>query len=406
MAGLVITKKPKHSYIERFLPFYSILSLYLLGETSFFTLGFVGLLLIAVLDLYHAGWKIQLNQYLKPFLMFMFFLVIRDFLRIVFGYGEALFQINIIISYVVYFCLFFIITSQNFDENKLYKAWKVCTILVGLGTVYHLYVLVILHGSVMPISIIPGVIFRESYLLHGFNRPLSFFSEPGGISASLMPMLFMALKRNDIKWATISTLIILGSTSTVGVLLSAILWCFFLVKLKVRFLKRFLYIFIGIIIVFLFIANDMFLTSYTKFQDVLAGGSTFNTRVANGFEIVGTMDFLEYIVGANYISIRDYVTDHFMSFSSNSPVIQYYILDRLFLNSISRIILYYGILGLCFYLYTFYKLYTINNYEAKLYVIITLVSAFGQSTFLNSSYFLTLIFLLLYTRKDTRFIIA
>ena len=62
----------------------------------------------------------------------------------------------------------------------------------------------------------------------------------------------------------------------------------------------------------------------------------------------------------------------------------------------------YGLIGLFLYWKAIYSRLWQREYEAKPYLFMMLISIFGQSKFMNSIFFMELMLVLLYDRKDVR----
>lgn len=193
---------------------------------------------------------------------------------------------------------------------------------------------------------------------------------------------------------------ILASTSTVGVVLSAVLWLTVLGSNKVKFKsKAVIAVFIAVICTAFFTLN-IFSGGNEKLKEVLDGESTVNSRIVVGFDTIATMDPVKLIFGENYNDPNAYVRDNNGLLRPDSPVKEY-IKDggHIFLNSFCQLIFYYGILGLIVYLWTYFKRLKTKNYGAKAYIIMLLTAIFAQTSVLNVIYFVNITILMLYDNE-------
>ena len=146
---------------------------------------------------------------------------------------------------------------------------------------------------------------------------------------------------------------------------------------------------------------DIFSAAVKKLYEVLGGGSTVDSRIRCGFDVINSMDFWGWLLGTSYNDVAAYVRQYGSRIPMESPVHVYMAAKgSVFLNTFTQIIFQYGLVGLLLYLGAIYSRLTKKKYEAKMYLIMMLVSILGQGKFLNSIFFMELIFLFLYDRKE------
>lgn len=385
----IVTKSP----IVFFLPFYLLLSQY---KFSGITLGTAGLFIICVSQMIRSR-KIIIRKHYYPYIGFVAYAVLRDVLRIIAGIDPVQPQINRIIEYSVVFFLVIVVSQQPFNEDRLYNNWKRAGVLFSIGLIYHFVILYVFHRNIYPISIVPGYV-MSSVNPEGSMRPCSFFAEPASFVSSMLPLEYMAMKRRDIKTAVWTTLVILLSTSTVGVILSMMVWLLEFMGRETSLKRKIIYIVVAAGVSVLFMYSEYFVSSFNKLIDIVNGGGTFASRIQNGFEIVNSLSIKSILFGTNYSDAQHYVADHLILFSSESVTMIRYRIDAIFLNTISKLIFMYGIPGLLLYFYSFLR--TTKKKNVRKYVIIILISAFGQSTLLNADYFAMLMIVLLYLNES------
>ena len=387
----LIGKKRKNA-IEMFLPFYLLLSQYEIGIVN---LGNYGLLSIAIMQLFEHNFRIQFVKLDSITLMFVY-LVVNDFIKLFFNIDNAQTVLNYIIEYSVLYILSIYVARVQFNEETLYKSSKIAGGLFVVGLGIQLFQVTILNTPVSPISIIPGYSLREGLVSF---RPSSFFSEPALFATNLMPLLFLTLKHKDFLFASLTTLAVVASTSTVGAILSFVLWIFFLIQVKMSRKSKALLAIAFLIVIVIILFSSVFQSSLLKLEEVLKGRSTVESRIINGFEIIKTLNWNQWIWGNRYHLSSEYISDNLNNFSADSTIHLYIKTNsRIFMNSFSLIIFRYGIIGLLLFLSVLYKRLKRKNYQAKPFLIMIMVSIFGQSIFLNSIFFSSLILILLYDR--------
>lgn len=381
--------------IEYLLPFLILLSQYSIGILRIDSLL---LIVVGVILTMRRHGKVLFPAYYRPFLSFLGYIVIRDIFRIVLGPDAFQTQLNRMVEYMIIYSLVFVVCSQEFSEDRLYKAWKVAGVIFTIGLVYQLLQLYILGQRIAPISLIPGYALRPDEKSIQ-TRPSSFFAEPASFVNAMIPLEFLALRRKDFKWAVFTTMATLLSGSTVGVILSIVLWTMELLQGNSSFGKRLLTVIIAVVVVMLFRSLDVFNFSFTKFLEVASGGSTFGSRVLTGLEVVRRQSIIELVFGTNYNDVATFVANHSGNFSNSLVVMAYWRSGQLFMNTFSLLIFQYGIIGFGLFLYPLLLYLKQPKYKAKMLVVLTLVAIFGQTMLLNTYYFILVILFLLYENE-------
>ena len=324
--------------IELLLPFFMLFAQYRIGPVSIVT---VLLLIVAVLIVLRESANLCYSLKFWPYYLFLGYIIVCDVFSALLGPDPMQTEINRMTEYVVMFLLVFIVCSQSFDENRLYKCWKIAGCVFTMGILYHVVQIYVLKQSISPICIIPGYELRAEDAYDQF-RPSSFFAEPAAFTNSMLPLLFLSLKRKDFKWAVFCTISILMSTSTVGVILSVVLWVMTLVIEKSSFKKKIVAIFVAAPIVWMFFSMEIFSVTQSKFFAVTDGESTFGSRVLTGLELVQNMPNSDLIFGSRYGNVVNYVTDNLNQFSGCETLLYYWKCRRLFLNAFSQSIFNMG----------------------------------------------------------------
>ena len=382
--------------IEYYLPFYLVLTQYKFGPLP---LGDIGIIICAFISLRNNKWKININNAIKPFVIFIFYVLIRDIIRILFAPDFLQSSINSIISIAIYSVIVISVCSSDFNENKLYKTWKIAGAIYIFGLLYHLISIFVFKKNVVTISLIPGYEIRPEAIYSRSSRPLSFFAEPASFVTSMIPLLFMSLRFKEYKWAVVSTVSILASTSTVGVVLCIVLWTCSLISKGISLRSRVSIIVIATLIVIAFSSFSVFNYGLSKALDVADGGGTFGSRVLAGFEIIRSLNFESLLFGSVFFYPINYVRTNISSFSSESYALKLLARNYMYLSAFSNLIFSYGLIGLILFIIPYVNLIRHKNYKAKMYVVVLLVGILGERIYLNVSYFMTLIILFLYASE-------
>lgn len=369
--------------IEYFLPFYPLLVQYNIGPTS---LGNIILIIIALYTLIKQKCIIKIKPEYKYFILFIIYAVFRDILKMIIMMDYSRTYVNRITEYVIVFFAVLIVCNKEFNEDKLYFTWKIAASIYFLGLIFQMIKLYVLGHPIMPISIIPSYSLRAEDMVATF-RPSSFFSEPAAFVSAILPLEFLTLKNKEIKWAIIVTFFALCSTSTVGIILSVVLWSCFLFSRTETIKTKIAVLVSAIIIIALFTNLDIFSASLSKLLDVSSGGSTFESRIAVGFDIIKTQPIETLFFGTNYSEASSYIAQNINKFASTSSVLVYYRAQVVFLNTFSRVVFMYGFVGILLFYLPLIKALRTPEYSAKSYIIMIIVATVAQTMLLNAAYF-------------------
>lgn len=404
-----INNKKESHLLEVLLPFLGVLAPY---KVSIIPVTAI-VLLIAFISKIRDG-KITVYHKSQPFVIFFVYILLRDVLHMIFSdAGEFSTQANRMIEYSVMYILIFLVAG-SFNEDVLYKWWRIAGVIFGAGMLYHVVQILVFDKTVVPISLIPGYEIRAD-ALDGATRPTSFFAEPAAYVNSMIPLLFLTLKRKDLKWAFLCTFLIIVSTSTVGVILSAALWILFILSERKSTRTTVAAILFICVFVVMFFNLAIFSDALEKFKSVTAGESSFGSRIQAPFEVIRLMDWRNLPFGNNVLDVKEFVLANRANLLSGTAVYQQAMnRDSVFLNTIAFLIFRYGIVGLGLFIMCFKNKVFNKDYGARMYAIILLIACFGQGSISDPGIPILLLILytsnrngpednkLYYSRKETR----
>ena len=386
-------RKRSGHFLELALPFLPLIEQYKIAS-----IPVSAIVLFIVIFFRQIKGKIFISNACRPYSVFLLYIIVRDFLHMMYSDGGALsVQVNRMIEYIVLYCLIFMACSI-FDEDYLFKYWKLAGIIYGLGMIYHVVLIKFYNIPIIPITIIPRYKLRFDSFIPTM-RPTSFFAEPAAYVSAMLPLLFLSLKRKNISWAILTTFLIVISTSTVGVLLSAALWIGFIFLEKKSLKVTALTIAIVLVFTFFFLNLDIFDATFLKFNAVVNGGSTFGSRIKAPLEVLQLMDFKNLIFGNNVLNVKDFVLQNAMRLPSDSAAYEAAMArNDVFLSTVPYLIFRYGIFGLFLFLFTFKGKIFNQKYGARLYTIMLLIAVFGQGNVAKPN--INLILLIIYSINE------
>lgn len=378
-----------------FLPFYPLLSCYRIGPLNLATIA-LAILLFFDFAVTHRSIKLQRQQ--SVYFLFIGYAVFSDICNMLFGHGEISAMLNRILEYVLMFCLMIWACSLPFNEENLFKGWKIAGTIYMLGLLYHVIQLYVLGQTIEPISIIPGVVVRERF---SAVRPSSFFPEPAAFVDAMLPLLFLSLKKQNYKWAAVTTASVIASTSTTGIVLVIVLWVYYIFR-RGKNKHRLFAVAACVLIGYLVFTLDVFSGAVEKVNKILEGKGTLQSRMLVGFDIVWKMNPLEKLLGTTYHVYSDYVTANIDVFAGSTAVLRYHLEGRLFMNTFSELIFRYGILGLVLFGLTMKGKLFDKQYGASGFAAMLCVEIFSQTMLFNPYYFLCALILLLYGKAEPK----
>lgn len=256
----------------------------------------INLSIILLIIFYYINFKkIKVNQ---SYLLFMIIIIFLSIASKIINYRHFN-DLNFIFGSINIICftlgVFFVITLVN--EKSFIKYYKrICIFLSAQIIFQYLYYYIL--GSRSNINIFGINIFRDN--LFSFYRPSGLFSEPSHFSNYFSIIIFIELFINkNKKSAFLFTIINLMTTSNNGILLSASIWIYYIIK---SFDWKMIIVFT---ISTLIILNTNSILLNTVMERAAKGGS-ISARVYRAFEIEKTMDFAQKTLGIGLQNVSSY----------------------------------------------------------------------------------------------------
>lgn len=283
------------------------------------------------------------------------------------------------------------------DEDKAYKIWKILCIIVGIAVLYQSFQIYVLGHKVYPITVLPPKVSNVmTDVWHRANsRPVAFFTEPSCIAAFLMPVLFLAQKRNETALAVFLTIILLLCGSTTALVEIAFLWLVMIISRDIHKQLKILLIVLFLLLVFTVFALPVFNATVDKLLYEVSGESAnFASRVTNGWKIFDAYNFPTKILGASNIDLSAYIRNHAslaMLASQTRTALGY----NYFFNTAQRIGLTSGIVGMAAYAWMLVVFFRSLKKDMRPYFWIMVMELFYAWNFYTSNYFMIQMFTVL-----------
>lgn len=235
-----------------------------------------------------------------------------------------------------------------------------------------------------------------------YERSSSFFLEPSHMAQYILPALALSLGQiknvfnvKNYFIPIVITIIILLSRSGCGAVGAIFIWCFFVLFVNIRTLKK---------VIFISLACFIAIYAYDKISSTEYGSHMINRtsefdsnasyersgiiRVIRGFLVYKDMDISEKILGVGTggtIDVIDNSKHKYMFFGKER-----------YLNNVQMLLIGFGIFGTVFFLMHLIRLIKKNNLEAKLIMISFVSLSFLESFFMNSKMVLYMSFIFAY----------
>lgn len=281
-----------------------------------------------------------------------------------------------------------IICAANFVKlEELMKPYMfACGIFIA-GLFFHVFQLYVLHTSISPIALFPGLLGDENVVIEGYDRmrPMSFFAEPQGFATFISIFLIIMLEEKKYVWAAIATLSILLSTSTEGLALVSIIWGLY-VLFSERGLPVKISVIVGIIgLASLYMTSTVFEVGYNKMVET---EFETNIRLVNAYNMLRNFEFNQWWLGVG-VSDNTFYRAYIASMGGGEAF--------KYVSSGFGVFVHYGIfVGIAFWFFLFKKI--VYRYKSVfIFSICLLVIPFAQSCFFSSNfvYIFVLYYLLL-----------
>lgn len=316
----------------------------------------------------------------KPLIAFFGFMLIHDLVKMV----VVPINIGLWLERIVYMVFLCSITARV-NYEKLYKSWSFFGIFAVLGLLYQSVQVYVLHIPVRMIHIFPFLnSVSDSYEM-ALLRPHSFFLEPASYVVWILPLLCMLLDRGKMIFALIVTVSVLLSTSSTGIVMVAVIWGCYAFSLKGDTSKPVRRIFVlaaALLILGIFLNLDVFSSGINKLMNISIESTTNSVRLTLGYRLWWAAPILYKVLGIPYSNVESYLRYGGIDLSKYYLTLNTSYLG--YVNGIGNCMLMYGIFGLFLYLRLFWKLWNDLDKRLRIYLIVCLLSIFGQSVFWNS----------------------
>ncbi len=337
----------------------------------------------------------------KSFLFFMMVLLVHEIIMMFIHSDDAKTIFNNIIGAVIAVVIIGTFSS-GIDLEKFKKAYYIIAAIVSLGLLYHAFLVYGLGIPVTPIKLIPGLISRSTIQWeHYLMRPMSCFIEPQAYATFMIPAIFFLLNDKKMFWALATTVCVLLSTSSLGILMCAAMWLVVLVDSGISLQKKITIVAFGIIFLAVALKSDIFQFAFNKIDNI---DTSSDARLSQGFIIYGQMPFEDQIFGIGKRSLVNYILNHDiyvprMKFAADASKWSY-------VTTIAGILIYYGLAGILSFIVFVAGQIKKKDFMIKEFAVLLVAISFGQTILFNVYFILFYVLLFCLDKEKSGYIVV
>lgn len=367
-------KSPKGSFLDYFLPLLGILQYYSLGSTGSYGSiilyiygAFCILLAIGRRDLYvHRG-----------LLIFVLYAVISQ--PILFGvYGgiNTARVFNLLSLVYIFILLMFLSDRLNFEI--FYRNYVVVGLVSSAFIVFQAFQLYILGQPVYGIALLPC---DTSSWFDGGTRPCGLFPEPSVYAYYILFLLFLVLKKGNVKLGVLFSACIIVSTSTLGIVCCVLLWIWYLFFELKDIRKGVSYCLVIAVLFIVLFSSDITGIAFDKALNTDYGNSP---RLVRGWFIFLNLDFWEQLFGIGFNNLQYYIdSGHVILTDQISVLVSYE--NRGYVTSVYQVLIGFGALGFVLYFTPFVK-QLLTDKNNRILIFLFIILSVAQTMFFSMNF--------------------
>lgn len=280
----------------------------------------------------------NLNYY-RPLITLVSFILIHDVIWF-FLTGSSIY--GLIMKLITLGCMIMSLGVFNFDRFR--GAINLISLISICGLLYQ-WSIISAGGEVRPLEL-PFLDLPDNRLDFSI-RPSSFFMEPAAYVAFMYVPIYLSLIERKYLWSVVLILSVFLTTSTTGIVTTFIILFVYVATQKNNLKVRAMTIALGVCMGGALLHFEEFQTGITKLEETDVEKTE---RISQGPYIVSTMNTSELCIGTLSNGAYEYCIKE-----GRAPYV-FYKDESVYMSTIWMIIFMYGILGLFFYLFFYYKL--------------------------------------------------
>lgn len=337
----------------------------------------------------------------KSFLFFMIVLLVHEMIMIFVHSSDAKTIINNIIGAIIAVAIVGTLSSR-INLKKLKRVYYIIAIIVSFMLLYHAVLVYGLGRAVTPIQLIPGLISHSTLQWErSLMRPMSCFIEPQAYATFMIPAIFFLLNDKKMIWALIATICILLSTSSLGILMCAVMWLFVLFDSDLSLQIKIGIVVLGIVFLVVALQSNISQFAFNKIKNI---DISSDARLSQGFIIYSQMPIGDQVLGIGKRSLVDYILNNNiyvprMKYATNVGKWSY-------VTTIAGILIYYGLAGIFSFGIFVAGQIKKKDFMIREFIVLLVAISFGQTILFNVYFVLFYVLLFCLDKNKSRYIMV
>lgn len=316
----------------------------------------------------------------KSMLLFVLWCLISQFFIYMFS---GTFDQNLNTYFFMFVALFLLGTVGFVDQDCFFKVYRVFGAICSILVIYQFVLGNILGIPQSAIRILPVASEDLHFWIQNSNRTSGVFTEPQAFSSYILPLLIMLLFKKKYIEAIFISIAIFASSSSQGIILSLMIWGYYLVIYEKKVANKVFYAVGGAILMVLAL---VILKNVPMFQYIIEKIMSINIlsydiRLTKGFQIFFAMPLWDKITGIGFGNLNDYLQNgnfHFFWMALTRKELFAYI------TTMSNVLVSFGVAAFILYLRIFIQNRKTCSPQAKLLLLVIFVSSFTQTILFNA----------------------
>ena len=285
--------------------------------------------------------------------------------------------------FFMFVALFLLATLGTIERESFIKVYYVigmiCCILVDCQ-----FILSNLYGIPQSsIRILPVAAEDMHYWIQNSNRVSGLFTEPQAFCSYIIPLLIILLFRRSFINAVFVSLSIIASTSSQGIILALFVWGYYLIVCQANIAKRIMRGFglLLLLLLALYLMRSISILRPIVDKIISINPFGYDIRLTKGFQIYFAMPLWDKIVGIGFGNLRDHLLNGNYKFFwltlTRDELLAY-------ITTMSNVLVSFGVIAFLLFLNIYYRNWHTGTQEAKVMLIVILLSSFTQTALFNA----------------------
>ena len=200
-------------------------------------------------------------------------------------------------------------------------------------------------------------------------RPMSCFIEPQAYATFMIPAIFFLLNDKKMIWALIATICILLSTSSLGILMCAVMWLFVLFDSDLSLQIKIGIVVLGIVFLVVALQSNISQFAFNKIKNI---DISSDARLSQGFIIYSQMPIGDQVLGIGKRSLVDYILNN-----------NIYVGKWSYVTTIAGFLFYFGLAGIFSFGIFVAGQIKKKDFMIREFIVLLVAISFGQTILFN-----------------------